>query len=113
MTGANEGAHGDGNDGEGPALATDARRSDNKNSDVQGDLARRGWRASIGNKGEEEGEGGKGDGNGNGNGDGDVGCVEEGDGRVAREVATATRVAGGKEGNEDEEGNDDGDVGGG
>ena len=40
MTGANEGAHGDGNDGEGPALATDARRSDNKNSDVQGDLAR-------------------------------------------------------------------------
>ena len=78
MTGANEGAHGDGNDGEGPALATDARRGDNKNSDVQGDLARRGWRASIGNKGEEEGEGGKGDGNGNGNGD--VGCVEEGDG---------------------------------
>ena len=40
VTGANEGAHGDGNDGEGPALATDARRSDNKNSDVQGDLAR-------------------------------------------------------------------------
>jgi hypothetical protein len=34
-------------------------------------------------------------------------------GRVAREVATATRVAGGKEGNEDEEGNGDGDVGGG
>ncbi len=39
MTGANEGARGDGNGGEGPALATDARRDDNKNSDVQGDAA--------------------------------------------------------------------------
>ena len=37
VTGTNEGAHGDGNGGEGPALATDARRNDNKNSDVQGD----------------------------------------------------------------------------
>ena len=40
-------------------------------------------------------------------------------GRAAREVATATRVAGGKdgegvkEGNEDEEGDGDGDMGGG
>ena len=34
-------------------------------------------------------------------------------GRVAREVATATRVAGGKEGNEDEEGNGNINVGGG
>jgi hypothetical protein len=40
-------------------------------------------------------------------------------GRAAREMATATRVAGGKEGegikesNEDKEGNGDGDVGGG
>ena len=39
MTGANEGAHSDGNGGEGPTLATDARRDDNKNSDVQGDPA--------------------------------------------------------------------------
>jgi hypothetical protein len=39
VTGANEGAHGDGNGREGPALATDARHNDNKNSDVQGDPA--------------------------------------------------------------------------
>jgi hypothetical protein len=39
VTGANEGAHSDGNGGEGPTLATDARRDDNKNSDVQGDPA--------------------------------------------------------------------------
>jgi len=39
VTGANKGARGDGNGGEGPALATDARRDDNKNSDVQGDPA--------------------------------------------------------------------------
>ncbi len=39
MTGANEGARGDGNGGEGPALVTDARRDDNKISDVQGDPA--------------------------------------------------------------------------
>ena len=39
MTGANEGAHSDGNGGEGPTLATDARCNDNKNSDVQGDPA--------------------------------------------------------------------------
>ena len=39
VTGANEGARGDGNGGEGPALTTDARRDDNKNSDVQGDAA--------------------------------------------------------------------------
>ena len=37
MTGANEVTRGNGNGGEGPALATDARRDDNKNSDVQGD----------------------------------------------------------------------------
>jgi len=39
VTGANEGARGDGIGGEGPALATDTRRDDNKNSDVQGDPA--------------------------------------------------------------------------
>ncbi len=39
MTGANEGALGDGNGGEGHALATDVRHDDNKNSDVQGDPA--------------------------------------------------------------------------
>jgi hypothetical protein len=39
VTGANEGTHSDGNGGEGPTLATDARRDDNKNSDVQGDPA--------------------------------------------------------------------------
>ena len=39
VTGANEGARGDGNGGEGPALVTDARHNDNKNSDVQGDPA--------------------------------------------------------------------------
>jgi hypothetical protein len=37
--GANEGAHDEGNGGEGPALATDARRDNNKNSNVQGDPA--------------------------------------------------------------------------
>mgnify|MGYP006193138733 CR=1 FL=1 len=37
--GRNEGAHGDGNSEEGPALATDVRRDDNKNSNVQGDPA--------------------------------------------------------------------------
>ncbi len=37
MKGANEGARGDGNGGEVPALAMDARRNDNNNSDVQGD----------------------------------------------------------------------------
>ena len=39
VTSAKEGARGDGNGGEGPALATDARRDDNKNSDVQGEPA--------------------------------------------------------------------------
>ena len=37
--GANEGAHDEGNGGEGPALATDARRDNTKNSNVQGDPA--------------------------------------------------------------------------
>ena len=53
-----------------PALATDARRDDNKNSDVQEDPACRGWRVSVGNEGEEEGEGSKGDGDSDGNGNG-------------------------------------------
>jgi len=39
VTGANEGARGDGNGGKGPALAMDVRRDNNKNSDVQGDPA--------------------------------------------------------------------------
>ncbi len=39
VTDANEGARSDGNGGEGPALATDARHDDNKNSNVQGDPA--------------------------------------------------------------------------
>ena len=39
VMGANEGAHDEGNGGEGPALATDARRDNNKNSNVQGDPA--------------------------------------------------------------------------
>jgi hypothetical protein len=39
VTGANEGTRGNGNGREGPALATDARRDDNKNSNVQGDPA--------------------------------------------------------------------------
>ena len=39
MTGANKGARGNGNGGEGPTLATDVRREDNKNSNVQGDPA--------------------------------------------------------------------------
>ena len=39
VTGANKGARGNGNGGEGPTLATDVRRDDNKNSDVQRDPA--------------------------------------------------------------------------
>jgi hypothetical protein len=39
VTGKNEGARGNGNGGEGPALVKDARCDDNKNSDVQGDPA--------------------------------------------------------------------------